>query len=109
MSLSGVHRSAVLLRSLAIIFLLWTVLILLLSVLLCERLLNGRLAPLLRDQQASVTEGLDVLNRRLSSVRGNLLFLTRQPLLARMLKHGSEAQHLQSAGLCSKFSASPPD
>lgn len=107
--LSAVHRSRVLLRNLAMLFLPWALLILLLSILLYERLLDSRLAPLLRDQQASITEGLGVLNRRLSSVRGNLLFLTQQPLLAQMLERGGEAQRRQLVELFTEFSASTRD
>ncbi|TWC35605.1 C4-dicarboxylate-specific signal transduction histidine kinase [Pseudomonas sp. SJZ079] len=109
MTVSRMHRSAVLLRNLAIMFLPWALLILLLSVLLYERLLDGRLAPLLRDQQASITEGLGALNRRLSSVRGNLLFLTQQPLLAQMLERSGEAQRQQLVELFTEFSASTRD
>lgn len=103
------QRSAVLLRNLAIMFLPWALLILLLSVLLYERLLDGRLAPPLRAQRARITKGLGALNRRLLSVRGNLLFLALQPLLAQMLERSGEAQRQQLVELFTEFSASTRD
>ena len=53
-------------RYLLLLFVPWTVLILLLMALLYERLLDARLDPLLRDQQVSHNEGVGVLNRHLA-------------------------------------------
>lgn len=76
-------------RNLLLLFLPWTLLVLLLMVLLHERLLDAKLAPLLRDQQNSLSEGSGVLNRHLATLRGNLQFLIRQPLLAEVLADAS--------------------
>ncbi|MFZ3153930.1 sensor histidine kinase [Pseudomonas sp.] len=76
-------------RNLLLLFVPWTLLILLLMALLYERLLDARLEPLLRDQQISLNEGGGVLNRHLATLRGNLQFLTQQPLLAEVLRDPS--------------------
>jgi signal transduction histidine kinase len=76
-------------RNLLLLFVPWTLLILLLMVLLYERLLDARLEPLLRNQQISLNEGVGVLNRHLATLRGNLQFLTQQPLLAEVLQDPS--------------------
>lgn len=73
-------------RNLLLLFVPWMLLILLLMALLYERLLDARLEPLLRDQQISLNEGVGVLNRHLATLRGNLRFLTQQPLLAEVLR-----------------------
>ena len=49
-------------RYLLLLFVPWTVLILLLMALLYERLLDARLDPLLRDQQVSLNEGVGCSN-----------------------------------------------
>ena len=76
-------------RNLLLLFLPWALLILLLTLLLHERLLDAKLAPLLRDQQSSLNEGGGVLNRHLATLRGNLQFLIRQPLFADVLAYPS--------------------
>ena len=76
-------------RNLLLLFVPWTLLILLLMALLYERLLDARLEPLLRNQQISLNEGVGVLNRHLATLRGNLQFLTQQPLLAEVLQDPS--------------------
>ena len=76
-------------RNLLLLFVPWTLLILLLMALLYERLLDARLEPLLRDQQVSLNEGVGVLNRHLATLRGNLQFLIQQPLLAEVLRNPS--------------------
>lgn len=78
----------VLLRSLLTLFLPWALLILVLTVLLYDRLLDAKLAPRLHDQQASLSEGLGVLNRYVASLRGNLLFLSQHPAMGAVLERG---------------------
>lgn len=77
-------------RNLMLLFLPWTLLILLLMVLLYERLLDAKLEPLLRDQQNSLNEGVGVLNRHLSALRSHVKFLTHQPLLTKVLEASTE-------------------
>lgn len=84
-------------RYLLLLFVPWSVLILLLMALLYERLLDARLDPLLRDQQVSLNEGVGVLNRHLAMLRGNVQFLIQQPLLAEVLGNPSaENRHALS-------------
>ncbi|WP_456300312.1 sensor histidine kinase [Pseudomonas aestuarii] len=93
-------------RNLLLLFLPWALLILLLTALLYERLLAAKLDPLLHDQQSSLTEGVGVLNRHLATQRGNLKFLSLQPLLARVLDESTQ-DNLHALGqLFLEFSAS---
>lgn len=93
-------------RNLLLLFLPWTLLILLLMVLLHERLLEAKLAPLLRAQQNSLNEGVGVLNRHLATLRGNLQFLTQQPLLAEVLQDPSAHNRLSLTQLFVAFARS---
>ncbi|WP_324730911.1 hypothetical protein [Pseudomonas paeninsulae] len=54
-----------------LLFLPWALLILLLTALLYERLQDAGLDPLLGDQQGSLSEGVEALNRHLATQRGN--------------------------------------
>lgn len=94
------------LRNLLLLFLPWTLLIVLAGCLLYDRLLDARLAPLLETQQATLSESLAVLNRRLASVRDNLLFLSRQPLLLKALDSTSTTDTQVLAQLFEQFSSS---
>lgn len=93
-------------RNLLLLFLPWTLLILLLMVLLHERLLEAKLAPLLRAQQNSLNEGVGVLNRHLATLRGNLQFLIQQPLLAEVLQDPSAQNRLSLTQLFVAFAHS---
>lgn len=93
-------------RNLLLLFLPWALLILLLMGLLYERLLDVRLEPLLRDQQNSLNEGAGVLNRHLATLRGNLQFLSQQPLLAEVLANPSEDNFHDLERLFAEFALS---
>lgn len=93
-------------RHLLLLFIPWTLLILLLMALLYERLLDARLEPLLRDQQNSLNEGVGVLNRHLATLRGHLQFLTQQPLLAEVLQDPSAEKRLALTQLFVEFARS---
>lgn len=94
------------LRNLLLLFVPWTLLIVLVGGLLYDRLLDARLAPLLQVQEATLSESLNVLNRRLASVRDNLLFLSRQPLLLKALDSSSTVDSQVLAQLFEQFSSS---
>ena len=93
-------------RNLLLLFVPWTLLIFLLMALLYEHLLDARLEPLLRDQQISLNEGVGVLNRHLAMLRGNVQFLTQQPLLAEVLRDPSEDNRRALAQLFAEFARS---
>ncbi|MGE8499618.1 MAG: sensor histidine kinase [Pseudomonas sp.] len=93
-------------RNLLMLFVPWAVLIVLLTALLYERLLDARLEPLLRDQQNSINEGIGVLNRHLSALRGHVKFLANQPLLARVLQNPTPENIQALALLFQEFSDS---
>ena len=93
-------------RNLLLLFVPWTLLILLLMALLYDRLLNAQLEPLLRNQQISLNEGVGVLNRHLATLRGNLQFLTQQPLLAEVLRDPSADNRRDLSQLFVEFARS---
>jgi len=93
-------------RNLALLFLPLSLLIVLLAVLLYERLLDARLAPLLSEQQSILREGLGVLNRDLASMRGHLQFLIQQPALSRALETPSPNNRQALAEVMVTFASS---
>lgn len=93
-------------RNLMLLFLPWMLLILLLTVLLYERLLDARLAPLLREQQYVLSEGLGILNRQLANLLGHQQFLIQQPVLARALENPGTSNRQALGRLFLEFSAS---
>ncbi|TBU97570.1 hypothetical protein DNK44_00885 [Pseudomonas dryadis] len=93
-------------RNLLVLFLPWAALICLLSALLYDRMLEDRLEPLLSDQLDSLGEGNGVLERHLSSLRGDLQFLSQQPLLARAIKYTSPDSYAALGQLFREFSDS---
>ncbi len=95
-------------RNLLLLLLPWSLLLVLLAGLLYERLLDARLAPLLRDQQNSLNEGLGVLNRHLTLLRGNLMFLAQQPLLEQVFAEPDPENLRSLSRLFLEFSASAP-
>lgn len=93
-------------RNLMQLFVPWLLLILLLTVLLYERLLDARLAPLLREQQNVLSEGLGILNRQMATLLGNQQFLIQQPVLARVLENPGAASRQALGRLFLEFSSS---
>ena len=93
-------------RNLLLLFLPWAVLISLLCALLYERMLDDRLAPLLDDQTDSLGEGAAVLERHLSSLRGDLQFLSQQPLLSQAIRNSSPASFAALGQLFTEFANS---
>lgn len=93
-------------RNLLVLFLPWALLIVLVSNLLYDRLLDVRLAPMQHVQQATLGEGLNFLNRRLASLRDNLMFLARQPLLNKALSSQTPADIQVLGQLFQQFSSS---
>lgn len=93
-------------RNLLVLFLPWSLLIIVLSALLYERMLGDRLEPLLEAQADSQAEGVAVLERHLASLRGDLQFLSQQPLLTRALKYASDDSYAALSELFVEFSDS---
>ncbi|WP_139207407.1 sensor histidine kinase [Phytopseudomonas flavescens] len=93
-------------RNLLVLFLPWSLLIIVLSVLLYERMLDDRLEPLLEAQNDSLAEGVAVLERHLASLGGDLQFLSQQPLLRRALKSPSDDSYAALGELFIEFSNS---
>lgn len=93
-------------RNLLLLFLPWAVLISLLCALLYDRMLDDRLAPLLDDQMDSLGEGAAVLERHLSSLRGDLQFLSQQPLLSQAIRNSSPASFAALGQLFTEFANS---
>lgn len=93
-------------RNLLVLFLPWSVLIIVLSVQLYDRMLSDRLEPLLDAQTDSLNEGVAVLERHLSSLRGDLQFLSQQPLLKRAIKRASPDSYAALSELLLEFSES---
>jgi signal transduction histidine kinase len=80
----------VLARNLLVLFMPWALIILGLTALLRDHLRDARLEPLLNAQRSALAEGEIALSRRLAIVRGNLTFLSQQPLLKDYLLQGGE-------------------
>jgi len=93
-------------RNLLVLFLPWSLLIVVLSLLLYDRMLSDRLEPLLDAESDSLNEGVAVLERHLSSLRGDLQFLSQQPLLNRALRHASASSYAALSELFAEFSNS---
>lgn len=97
------RRRRVLLRNLTVLFIPWAVIVVGLGVLLRDHLIRERIEPLQRAQQAALEEGGIALTRRLALIRGNLTFLTQQPLLRSFLDKPSEEDAEALSGLLSDF------
>lgn len=93
-------------RNLLVLFLPWSLLIVVLSLLLYERMLGDRLEPLLEAQTDSLNEGGAVLERHLSSLRGDLQFLSQQPLLNRAVRQAADGSDAALSELFAEFSDS---
>ena len=93
-------------RNLLVLFLPWSLLIVVLSLLLYDRMLNDRLEPLLEAQTDSLNEGVAVLERHLSSLRGDLQFLSQQPLLNRAVRQDAGDSDAALSELFAEFSNS---
>ncbi|PZW71587.1 phospho-acceptor domain-containing protein [Pseudomonas sp. URMO17WK12:I1] len=93
-------------RNLLVLFLPWSLLIIVLSLLLYDRMLSDRLEPLLEAQTDSLNEGVAVLERHLSSLRGDLQFLSQQPLLDQLVKQESADSLAALSELFAEFSDS---
>ena len=93
-------------RNLLVLFLPWSLLIVVLSLLLYERMLGDRLEPLLEAQTDSLNEGVAVLERHLSSLRGDLQFLSQQPLLNRAVRQAADGSDAALSELFAEFSDS---
>ncbi|SHM49382.1 sensor histidine kinase [Phytopseudomonas punonensis] len=93
-------------RNLVVLFLPWSLLIIVLSFLLYDRMLSDRLEPLLEAQTDSLNEGVAVLERHLSSLRGDLQFLSQQPLLTRAVRESSDDSYAALSELFVEFSNS---
>lgn len=93
-------------RNLLVLLLPWSLLIIVLSALLYDRMLSDRLEPLLDAQNDSLGEGVAVLERHLSSLRGDLQFLSQQPLLTRAIKYASNDSYAALSELFVEFSNS---
>ncbi|OLU22246.1 hypothetical protein BVH03_25580 [Pseudomonas sp. PA15(2017)] len=93
-------------RNLLVLLLPWSLLIVVLSLLLYDRMLNDRLEPLLEAQTDSLNEGVAVLERHLSSLRGDLQFLSQQPLLNRAVRYASDDSYAALSELFAEFSDS---
>lgn len=93
-------------RNLLALFLPWSLLIIVLSLLLYDRMIDDRLAPLLDAQTDSLNEGVAVLERHLSTLRGDLQFLSQQPLLKRAVRQDAEDSDAALSELFAEFSDS---
>ncbi|WP_462383163.1 sensor histidine kinase [Pseudomonas sp. Marseille-QA0892] len=91
------------LRNVVLLFIPWALIVIGLGVLLRDHLVRERIGPLERAQQAALEEGEIALTRRLALIRGNLTFLSQQPLLRSYLDTASEEDAEALSGLLSDF------